>query len=206
MGPVRPGIHRITIPSGKIPPYFLNPAIVPPPGLSPAQEKLPAEKEDERVTPKPNFMQDPATSPFDGMPASAVQIGLARYILPAGKMYEAIAVCVKNYLVRKIMAPLPALGGKHPFIRILMLLRSRTGYDFSLQKQNSIPCPIKKRMSVQNLSDNRVRGIVRRAMSLNSRRIHTNTGDPRFILLENEITCPVPKKQTSRPAAKVIPS
>ena len=100
-----------------------------------------------------SFVQDPATAKYDGMPASAIQSGLATYILPAGKMYEEIAGYVKNYLVRKIPAPLPAPEGKHPFIRILMLLRSKTGHDFSQYKQNTIRRRIERRMGVHNLED-----------------------------------------------------
>jgi hypothetical protein len=133
-------------------------------------------------------------------------MGLAPYFLPDGEMNEAIAVCVKNYLVRKIPAPLPAPGGKHPFIRILMLLRSRTGYDFSLYKQNSIHCPIEQRLGVHNLSDNTFPGIGRRRMPLNSRRIHTKTGDPRFILPDKETMYPVLKKADKSPCSGVIPS
>jgi len=147
------------------------------------------------------------TVPKSGfLPASAVRINLARYILPGGKMDEAIAVCVKNYLVWKIPAPFTAPGGKHPFIRILMLLRSRTGYDFSLYKQNSIHCPIEQRLGVHTLSDNTFPGIGRRRMPLNSRRIHTKTGDPRFILLKNETMCPFLKEADKPPCRGVIPS
>jgi two-component system CheB/CheR fusion protein len=100
-----------------------------------------------------SFVQDPAGAKYDGMPASAIQSGLATYILPAGQMYEEIALYVKNYLARKIPAPLPVTEGKHPFLRILMLLRSRTGHDFSLYKQNTIRRRIERRMGVHNLTD-----------------------------------------------------
>jgi hypothetical protein len=147
------------------------------------------------------------TVPKSGFPpASAVQDGLAPYFLPGGKMDEAIAVCVKNYLVHTIPAPLPAPWGKHPFIRILMLLRSWTGYHFSLYKQNSIHCPIEQRRGVHTLSDNTVLGFVRRRMSLNSRRIHNKTGCPRFILPDKKTMCPFPKKADKPPCCGVIPS
>jgi two-component system CheB/CheR fusion protein len=100
-----------------------------------------------------SFVQDPATAKYDGMLASAIQNGLATYILPAGKMYEEIAGYVKNYLVRKIPPPLPVPEARHPFIRILMILRSKTGHDFSLYKQNTIRRRIERRMGVHNLTD-----------------------------------------------------
>jgi two-component system CheB/CheR fusion protein len=100
-----------------------------------------------------SFVQDPATAKYDGMPASAIQSGLATYILPAETMYGEIAVYVQNYLVRKIPPPLPVSEARNPFLRILMLLRSKTGHDFSLYKQNTIRRRIERRMGVHNLTD-----------------------------------------------------
>ncbi len=100
-----------------------------------------------------SFVQDPATAKYDGMPASAIQSGLATYILPADRMYGEIAAYVQNYLVRKIPPPLPVPEARHPFVRILMILRSKTGHDFSLYKQNTIRRRIERRMGVHNLKD-----------------------------------------------------
>jgi two-component system CheB/CheR fusion protein len=100
-----------------------------------------------------SFVQDPATAKYDGMPASAIQSGLATYILPVDRMYWEIAAYVQNYLVRKLPSPLPVPEARHPFARILMILRSKTGHDFSLYKQNTIRRRIERRMGVHNLSD-----------------------------------------------------
>jgi two-component system CheB/CheR fusion protein len=100
-----------------------------------------------------SFVQDPATAKYDGMPLSAIQNGLATYILPVGKMYEEIATYVRNYIIRKIPPPSPAPEGKQPYSRILMILRSKTGHDFSLYKQNTIRRRIERRMGTHNLDD-----------------------------------------------------
>ena len=101
-----------------------------------------------------SFVQDPATAKYDGMPLSAIQAGLATYILPPGAMYGEIAAYVRYYVLRKIPAPLPAEpDGKHPFIRILQLLRTKTGHDFSLYKQNTIRRRIERRMAAHSLDD-----------------------------------------------------
>ncbi len=100
-----------------------------------------------------SFVQDPATAKYDGMPTSAIQNGLATYVLPVGGMYKEIAGYTRNYNIRKIPFPLPALEGKQPFAKILMLLRSKTGHDFSLYKQNTIRRRIERRMGMHNLED-----------------------------------------------------
>jgi two-component system, chemotaxis family, CheB/CheR fusion protein len=100
-----------------------------------------------------SFVQDPATAKYDGMPTSAIHSGLATYVLPVGGMYKEIAGYTRNYNIRKIPLPLPALEGKQPFAKILMLLRSKTGHDFSLYKQNTIRRRIERRMGMHNLDD-----------------------------------------------------
>jgi two-component system, chemotaxis family, CheB/CheR fusion protein len=100
-----------------------------------------------------SFVQDPATAKYDGMPTSAIQSGLATYILPADKMFGEIAAYVRNYISRKIPLPLPAPEGKQPYAKILMLLRTKTRHDFSLYKLNTIRRRIERRMDVHNLTD-----------------------------------------------------
>ena len=100
-----------------------------------------------------SFVQDPTTAKYDGMPLSAIKSGLATYILPADKMYDEIAAYARTYIIRKIAPPLPALEGKYPFVKILMILRTKTGHDFSLYKQNTIRRRIERRMAVHSLDN-----------------------------------------------------
>ena len=101
-----------------------------------------------------SFVQEPATAKYDGMPLSAIQAGLATYVVPTDAMYGEIATYVKNYVLRKIPAPLPAAPeGKHPFIKILQILRTKTGHDFSLYKQNTIRRRIERRMAAHSIED-----------------------------------------------------
>ena len=100
-----------------------------------------------------SFVQDPATAKYDSMPASVIKSGLATYVLPVEKMYKEIAAHVRNYLVRKIPSSLPFPEGKHPFIKILMVLRTKTGHDFSLYKQNTIRRRIERRMEMHSIED-----------------------------------------------------
>ena len=61
-----------------------------------------------------SFVQDPADAKYDGMPTSAIQSGLATYVLPVGKMFAEIATYARNYVTRKIPLPLPSPDGKTP--------------------------------------------------------------------------------------------
>jgi len=98
-----------------------------------------------------SFVQDPTTAKYDGMPTSAIQNGLATYVLPVGKMYKELASYVTNYVIRKIPPPPP--DGKQPYVKILMLLRAKTGHDFSHYKRNTIRRRIERRMGVHSLDD-----------------------------------------------------
>ncbi|MGA9621058.1 chemotaxis protein CheB [Methanoregula sp.] len=100
-----------------------------------------------------SFVQDPVTAKYDSMPTSAIQSGLATFILPVEKMYKEIADYVHNYQIRKIPTPLPVPEGKHPFTKILMVLRTKTGHDFSLYKQTTIRRRIERRMDMHSIED-----------------------------------------------------
>jgi len=103
--------------------------------------------------------QAPDTAKYDGMPNSAIRAGYATYVLAADKMPEALPA---------IRAHRPILGdeaGKSgtplstaPAItsglnRILLLLRSVTGNDFSLYKKTTIGRRIERRMAQHDIND-----------------------------------------------------
>jgi two-component system CheB/CheR fusion protein len=100
-----------------------------------------------------SMVQDPASAKYDGMPESAIKTGLADYILPAEKMPEHLIGYVARFY-QKGGRPTP-LPEKTPgsIQKIFMLLRSKTGHDFSLYKKNTIHRRIEKRMSVHQLED-----------------------------------------------------
>ena len=103
------------------------------------------------------MVQDPKSAKFDGMPSSAIKTGLADYILPPEEMPEQLiryaSQKVKGVLLEKAFSE-----GKIPdtLQKIFILLRTRTGHDFSLYKQNTIYRRVERRMNVSqldNLSD-----------------------------------------------------
>ncbi|MBN2654007.1 MAG: PAS domain-containing protein [Nitrospirae bacterium] len=98
------------------------------------------------------IVQDPKTTRFDGMPASAVATGLADYVLPPNKMPAQLLNYAKQTLARtstqavetKVNAPLQ---------KIISLILSYTGHDFSEYKQNTILRRIEKRLAVLQIGD-----------------------------------------------------
>ena len=95
---------------------------------------------------------------YDGMPGSAIATGLVDYILPPEKMPEQLISYVKQFYTKKIT--------KHERIvteqianslqKIIILIRTQTGIDFSSYKQSTLIRRIERRMSlhqIENISD-----------------------------------------------------
>jgi two-component system CheB/CheR fusion protein len=100
-----------------------------------------------------SFVQEPATAKYDGMPTSAVQSGLATYVLPVEKIPEQLVAYVKTIKNIGVPPQLPAPAATSAMTRIMMLLRSRTGNDFSKYKKSTITRRIERRMVVHSLSN-----------------------------------------------------
>ncbi|MFA7238684.1 MAG: chemotaxis protein CheB [Sulfuricellaceae bacterium] len=98
------------------------------------------------------LVQDPATAKYGGMPGSAIQAGYASYILPVEKMPEQLLNNTRHLNARQEQSQ-PAPAGVGGMSRILMLLRSGTGHDFSLYKKSTIGRRIERRMSQHNIDD-----------------------------------------------------
>jgi len=101
-----------------------------------------------------SLVQEPATAKYDGMPASAIQAGYATHVLPVEKMPEVLLAGIHTLAVRQEEPPAPAaVSGMN---RILMLLRSGTGHDFSLYKKSTIGRRIERRMSQHNIENTEI--------------------------------------------------
>ena len=100
------------------------------------------------------MVQDPHSAKFDSMPNSAIKTGLADYILSPEEMPEQLI----NYTSQKVRGLLPdkiIVGGKIPdaIQKIYILLRTHTGHDFSLYKQNTIFRRLERRMNIAQLNN-----------------------------------------------------
>ncbi len=98
------------------------------------------------------MVQTPGSAKYAGMPGSAVQTGLADYILPPEKMTSQLMTYVK----RSVKKTEIHAKGEDRLRRILALVRSQTGHDFSLYKKTTLNRRIEKRMNlhgIENISD-----------------------------------------------------
>jgi chemotaxis methyl-accepting protein methylase/PAS domain-containing protein len=98
------------------------------------------------------LVQDPATAKFDGMPRSAVDAGLADIVAPV----EDLPGKILTYL--QSMPPITrtevALEYKmqSALDKVVILLRTRTGHDFSLYKRNTLYRRIERRMGIHQIN------------------------------------------------------
>ena len=95
------------------------------------------------------FVQDPASAKFDGMPASAIDTGLADVVAPV----EALPGKIIAYLKHVPLLTPPGLVEKDDqthsnFEKIVILLRAQTGHDFSHYKKQTVYRRIERRMAI----------------------------------------------------------
>lgn len=100
------------------------------------------------------MVQEPESAKFDGMPRSAINTRLVDYILPPEEMPDQLITYtsqkVKGALLNKAIT-----DGKIPdtFQKIFILLRTHTGHDFSLYKQNTMHRRVERRMNISQLDN-----------------------------------------------------
>ena len=99
-------------------------------------------------------VQSPNSAKFDAMPRSAIEAGLADIVAPPEKLWERIAAYL-NHSPRGIHAtpePILELKSQSALDQIVILLRERSGNDFSLYKQNTIYRRIERRMGLHQIN------------------------------------------------------
>lgn len=97
------------------------------------------------------FVQDPATAKFDGMPRSALDAGVADVVEPVEKLPGSILAYLKR--PRLISRPNLVLGtsAQGSLEKILIILRTRTGQDFSQYKKSTIYRRVERRMGLHQI-------------------------------------------------------
>ncbi|KJS01654.1 MAG: chemotaxis protein CheB [Desulfobulbaceae bacterium BRH_c16a] len=98
------------------------------------------------------FVQAPTSAKFAGMPRSAIDAGLADIVAPA----EELAGRIITYLQHVPHPATPATPGhleknQSGLEKIILLLRTKTGHDFSLYKKNTLYRRIERRMGLHQL-------------------------------------------------------
>ncbi len=97
------------------------------------------------------FVQEPASAKFDGMPRSAVDAGLADIVAPAEELPGKIIAFLHH-------APLIAKPGlaqedkaESGLEKVVILLRAKTGHDFSSYKKTTVYRRIERRMGIHQI-------------------------------------------------------
>ncbi len=104
------------------------------------------------------MVQSMESAAYDGMPRSAIATGLADYILSPEKIPEQLVSYVKQFYAKKITKPERIVTEQtvNYLQKIIILIRTQTGIDFSAYKQSTLIRRIERRMSlhqIKNISD-----------------------------------------------------
>jgi len=101
------------------------------------------------------MVQEPDTAEFSSMPSAAIKTHMADYVLPPEEMpLKLIQYLNHPVLVGEANEELTSpLTNKVHIQKILMLLRSQTGHDFTLYKKNTISRRIERRIAFHQLPD-----------------------------------------------------
>ncbi len=106
------------------------------------------------------MVQEEKQAKYGGMPRSAIDTGLVDYILPVEKMPEELMKYVKHpYLTEAKKVIAPGEQYRNYLEKIFMLIRTKTGHDFSDYKPNTTRRRIERRMAVHKI--NRIADYIR---------------------------------------------
>lgn len=98
------------------------------------------------------LVQEPASAKFDSMPKSAINAGLADIIAPAQEIPKKIIDFIRHMPTTPRVSDEPETAiQKSALDRIFLLLRARTGHDFSMYKKSTIYRRIERRMALHHL-------------------------------------------------------
>ncbi len=98
------------------------------------------------------LVQDPATAKFDGMPRSAVEAGLADIVAPVDQLAGKLVAYRRHVpLIGKAEQPLEGKT-QGALEKIVILLRARTGHDFTLYRRSTLHRRVERRMGIHQLA------------------------------------------------------
>ncbi len=98
------------------------------------------------------FVQAPDSAKFDSMPRSAVNTGLADVVAPVEELPGRIIAYLRH--IEQFSKPDLALAEKDQssLEKVVVLLRARTGHDFSLYKKSTTYRRIERRMGIHQIA------------------------------------------------------
>ena len=97
------------------------------------------------------FVQAPASAKFDGMPRSAIGAGLADVIAPVEELPGKIRAFFKRTPLLSVNNLILENKSQSGIEKILIILRTQTGQDFSLYKKNTIYRRVERRMGLHQI-------------------------------------------------------
>jgi two-component system, chemotaxis family, CheB/CheR fusion protein len=95
--------------------------------------------------------QDPATAKFDSMPRNAINSVTLDMVAPANELPKKLLAFLKNLPPLRINPDLE-IKDKSALEKIIFLMRSQTGNDFSLYKKSTLYRRVERRMGVHKIS------------------------------------------------------
>ncbi len=95
--------------------------------------------------------QEPTSAKFDSMPRSVIDAGLADIVAPAEELPEKIMALLKRKPLADDKDPGLEEKMRGGLEKILILLRTRTGHDFTFYKSNTLYRRIERRMSIHQI-------------------------------------------------------
>ncbi len=99
-------------------------------------------------------VQEPASAKFNGMPQSAIDTGLVDIVAPATELPQRIADTLHHVSrggAGAMRQAVETLAQKSAFDKICILLRERTGNDFSLYKKSTVYRRVERRMGLHQI-------------------------------------------------------
>jgi two-component system CheB/CheR fusion protein len=97
------------------------------------------------------FVQDPTSARFDSMPKSAINAGLADIVAPVEELPGKIIDFLRHALAITRGEARLEKKDQSALEKVLILLRAKTGNDFSLYKKNTIYRRIERRMGIHQI-------------------------------------------------------
>ncbi|MFA5329550.1 MAG: chemotaxis protein CheB [Prolixibacteraceae bacterium] len=97
------------------------------------------------------MVQDPATAKFDSMPRNAINSVMVDMVAPANELPVNL-LKFRNHIPVVKPAPEVEVDDKNSLEKIIALLRTQTGNDFSLYKKNTMYRRIERRMGVHQIN------------------------------------------------------
>ncbi len=99
------------------------------------------------------MVQESLSAKFNSMPKNAIGTGLIDYVAPADQLPLKLSAYLAQVAKQPKTAPLPQSTITASLSKVLILLRSHTGHDFSFYKRNTLYRRIERRMTVNQIGN-----------------------------------------------------